>query len=51
MRVKTDGYSEYSFKYFDEDKEQWSYESFTPYERRQLVLFYESNYYGNYDDD
>uniref|UniRef100_A0A6C0HDT2 Uncharacterized protein n=1 Tax=viral metagenome TaxID=1070528 RepID=A0A6C0HDT2_9ZZZZ len=51
MRVKTDGYSEYSFKYFDEDKEQWSYESFTPYERRQLVLFYESNCYGNYDDD
>ena len=42
MRIKTDGYREYSFKYFDEDKGEWKYESFTKHERRMLVPFYES---------
>jgi hypothetical protein len=52
MRVKTDGYRDYSFKYFDQEKQEWNYESFTPYERRMLVPYYESSdeddgYYNN----
>ena len=50
MRVKTDGHRDYSFKYFDEDKQQWKYESFTPHERRLLTPCYESSNDGYYSD-
>jgi hypothetical protein len=43
MRVKTDGHRDYSFKYFDEEQNNWRYESFTPFERRMLVSCYESS--------
>lgn len=46
MRVKPDGYRDYSFKYFDEEKQEWLYESFTQHERRILVPYCESS-----DDD
>jgi len=46
MRIKKDGYRDYCFRYFDEEKREWVHESFTPYERRMLVPFYESS-----DDD
>jgi hypothetical protein len=48
MRVKTDGDRDYSFKYFDEAKQEWNYESFTPHERKMLVPYYESSDDGYY---
>lgn len=50
MRVKTDGHLNYSFKYFDKDKQKWTYDSFTPYERRILTPFYESSDDEYYND-
>jgi hypothetical protein len=50
MRVKTDGDRDYSFKYLDENKQEWIYESFTPFERRMLISCYESSDYDDYSD-
>jgi hypothetical protein len=50
MRVKTDGHRDYSFKYYNEEKQKWVYESFAPFERRALVPYYENSSDGYYSD-
>jgi hypothetical protein len=50
MCIKKDGYRDYSFKYFDEDKGEWKYESFTPHERRSLLPYCENSYDSYYSD-